>query len=279
MRGGFVRRGHSRSHEPRKFGKKMIKCNRMLKKSEQEMTDTQGQCFKNVEKDTPEIRVERADGICNVVINEVVLKQLRHPWWDTLIVKLLSRRISLAVLTRRLEAMWGKQGSIEVIDLGNDFFIVKFYSQEDLDFALIGGPWRIFDHYLTISFWKTNFNPMEASIEYTVAWVRLPGLMIEYYEKSMLERIGNIIGRTIKVDSNTADICRGKFARLCVELDLPAPWFHIIPLMGVKYVVEYEGIHNICFSCGMVGHEKTNYPKKVQTQKAPESNNSGTEKN
>ncbi|KAL4328846.1 hypothetical protein AHAS_Ahas13G0240900 [Arachis hypogaea] len=108
--------------------------------------------------------------------------------------------------------------------------------------------------------------------------MRLPRLAIEYYEKSMLERIGNIIGRTIKVDFNTADICRGKFVRLCVELDLTAPLVSHYSINGMKYVVEYEGIHNICFSCGMVGHEKTNCPKKVQTQKAPKSNNGGTEK-
>ncbi|RYR02498.1 hypothetical protein Ahy_B06g081287 [Arachis hypogaea] len=87
----------------------------------------------------PEITVEKIEGIFNFKINEAAMKELRYPWWDTLIVKLLGRRISLLALTRRLEAMWGKMGNIEVIDLGNDFFIVKFYSQEDLDFPLTEG--------------------------------------------------------------------------------------------------------------------------------------------
>ncbi|KAL4394224.1 hypothetical protein AHAS_Ahas02G0130600 [Arachis hypogaea] len=194
-----------------------------------ERSKTQGQSSKDVEKDTHEIKVERVDGICNVVINEAALKQLRHPWWDTLIVKLLGRRISLAVLTRRLEAMRGKQG---ILLPRRSRFCANRRPMENL-------------HYLTISFWKPNFNPIEASIEYTAAWVRLPGLTIEYYEKSMLERIGNIIGRTIKVDPNTADICRGKFAKLCVELDLTARLVSHYSINVVKYVVEYEGIHNI----------------------------------
>ncbi|RYR01543.1 hypothetical protein Ahy_B06g080434 [Arachis hypogaea] len=70
----------------------------------------------------PEITVEKIEGIFNFRINEAAIKELRYPWWDTLIVKLLGRRISLLALTRKLEAMWGKMGSIEVIDLGNDNF-------------------------------------------------------------------------------------------------------------------------------------------------------------
>ncbi|XP_057723606.1 uncharacterized protein LOC130939520 [Arachis stenosperma] len=169
------------------------------------------------------ITVEKIEGIFNFRINEAAMKELRYPWWDTLIVKLLGRRIFLLALTRRLEAMWEKMGSIEVIDLGNDFFNVKFYSQEDLDFALTEDPWKILNHYISIHSWQPNFNPFEATIDKIAAWIRLPDLAIEYYEKNMLNKIGDVIGRTLKVDTNTADKSRGKFARLCVELDLTAP--------------------------------------------------------
>ncbi|RYQ91692.1 hypothetical protein Ahy_B09g097685 isoform B [Arachis hypogaea] len=160
--------------------------------------------------------------------------------------------------------MWEKQGSIEVIDIGNDFFIVKFFSQEDLDFVLTGGPWRIFDHYLTIRPWKPNFNPVEATIDTIGAWVRLPGLAIEYYDEEMLKKIGNVIGQTMKVDVNTTDKTREKFARLCVQLNLTAPLVAQYSIKGVKYGVEYEGLYNICFAYGMVGHEQNDCPKKPQ---------------
>ncbi|QHN86867.1 uncharacterized protein DS421_16g550010 [Arachis hypogaea] len=158
--------------------------------------------------------------------------------------------------------MWEKQDSIEVIDLRNNFFLVKFYSQEDLDYALIEGPLRIFYHYLSIKFWKPNFNPIETTIDTVAAWIRLPRLSIEYYEKSILEKIRNVVGRTLKVDSNTADKCPGKFVRLCVELDLTAPLISQYSINGVKYLVEYERIYDIFFSCGIIGHEKANCPNK-----------------
>ncbi|XP_016207912.1 uncharacterized protein LOC107648623 [Arachis ipaensis] len=227
------------------------------------------------ESQRPEINIEKVNGIFNIIINEARLKNLRHTWCDTLRVKLLGRKISLPVLSRRLEVMWEKQGSIEVIDIGNDYFIVRFYSQKDLDFALTGGPWRIFYHYLAISFWKPNFNPMEAIIDHIAAWVRLPRLAIEYYEEEMLNKIGNILGRNLKVDSNTADKCRGKFARLCVELDLTESLVSQYSINRVRYIVEYEEIYNICFSCGMVGHEKSNCPKIIAQSKVQQGEDIG----
>ncbi|XP_052113885.1 uncharacterized protein LOC127744992 [Arachis duranensis] len=223
----------------------------------------------NQELQQPEITVEKVNGIYNFNINEAAMKKWRSPWWDTLIVKLLGRRISLTALTRRLETMWGKMESLEVIDLGNDFFLVKFFSHEDLDFALTEGPWKILDHYLSIRFWTPNFNPEKDVIDRIAAWVRLPGLAIEYYEETMLSKIGNVIGRTLKVDTNTADKRRGKFARLCVELNLAEPLVGQYSINGVKYKVEYEGLHLICFDCGKVGHDKTSCPRN-KTQAARE---------
>ncbi|KAL4394796.1 hypothetical protein AHAS_Ahas02G0187800 [Arachis hypogaea] len=141
----------------------------------------------------------------------------------------MGRKISLLALKRILEIMWGKNGSIDVIDLGNDFF------------------------------WS-NFNLEDAVIDKIAAWIRLHGLAIEYYNRTILEKIGNIIGRTIKVDTNTADVSRGKIARICVEVDLEKPLVSQYQINGKTHLVEYEGIHLVCFHCGMVGHEKQNYP-------------------
>ncbi|RYR05702.1 hypothetical protein Ahy_B06g085537 [Arachis hypogaea] len=196
------------------------------------------------------------NGLYNLVIGEEVKRELRKEWWDTLIVKLLGRKISLLAMKRRLEVMWGKRGSIDVIDLGNEFLLVKFYNSEDLDFALMEGPWKILDYYLSVRMWKPDFNPMNTSIDNIAAWIRLPGLAIEYYCRPILEKIGNIVGRTIKVDTNTAKITREKFARLCVEVDLQQPLVSQYQINGQTHVVEYEGIHLVCFRCGRVGHDK-----------------------
>ncbi|KAL1332403.1 hypothetical protein AAHE18_11G025300 [Arachis hypogaea] len=91
--------------------------------SEEEMANAEDHgATERLKRKEPEIRVKKVNGIYNFIINEVAMKNLRLPWWDTLIVKLMGRKIFRPVLTRRLETMWEKQGSLEVIELGNDFF-------------------------------------------------------------------------------------------------------------------------------------------------------------
>ncbi|XP_057739646.1 uncharacterized protein LOC130956639 [Arachis stenosperma] len=158
----------------------------------------------------PDIRIEKVDRIVNFILNEAALKALRHPLWDTLIVKLLGRKISLPVF--------------------------------NLDFALTEGSCKIFDHYLAIRSWKPNFNPIEATIDTIAAWMRLLALAIEYNNEEILKKIGNVIDQTMKVDVNTADKSRRNFARLCVQLDLTAPLVAQYSTNGVKYGVEYEGL-------------------------------------
>ncbi|CAI0401224.1 unnamed protein product [Linum tenue] len=53
-----------------------------------------------------------------------------------------------------------------------------------------------------------------------MAWVQLPELPVQFYHREVLFALGNLIGRTIRLDYHTEQLERGKFARLAVELDL-----------------------------------------------------------
>jgi hypothetical protein len=61
----------------------------------------------------------------------------------------------------------------------------------------------------------------------------------------------------LKIDQITSIHSRGKYARICVEIDLDKPLAPHIIIRGFKLPIEYEGLHMICFSCGKYGH-KTN---------------------
>ncbi|XP_057746093.1 uncharacterized protein LOC130965342 [Arachis stenosperma] len=238
--------------------------------SEEEGVEGSENVQETEQKTSPEIRVEAVkEGLYNIIINETTERRLWKPWWNTLIVKLLGRKVGYAAMKRRLETMWGRKGCIDVIDLGQEYYLVKFYSMEDFDFALLEGPWKIYDHYLTVRMWEPNFNPLIASIDKVTAWIRLPGLPIEMYDRMVLRKIENLVGRTIKVDSNTAELSRGKFARMCVEVDLTKPLVGKYLINGREYRVEYEGIHQICFSCGRIDHDQKLCPLKVAQNNVP----------
>lgn len=87
-----------------------------------------------------------------------------------------------------------------------------------------------------------------------MAWVRLPDLPATHFDKKFLFNLGNAIGKAIKVDVPTAQRGRGKFARLCVELDLLKPLIPKFSIEGQVHSIEYECMNLLCLHYGRYGH-------------------------
>ncbi|XP_061351341.1 uncharacterized protein LOC133296387 [Gastrolobium bilobum] len=163
-------------------------------------------------------------------------------------------------MQRRLEGLWAREGRIRVTNLENDYFLVRFEKNEDLEFAWSEGPWSILNHYIAVRSWSPNFQPHMANIDKIAAWVRLPDIPVEYFASNVFGAIGNWLGKFIKIDNTTTSIERGHFARLCVELDLSQPLHGEYKLEGQVKKVEYEGLHLVCFECGTYGHRTDSCP-------------------
>ncbi|MCH84322.1 hypothetical protein A2U01_0005153, partial [Trifolium medium] len=205
-----------------------------------------------------------------IVLSQHEEKRIQRPWRRGVIVKLLGRRIGYKALETRLRQMWVRKGVISIIDLSNDYYLVAFSHEEDQYAALMDGPWFIYDHYLTVKEWSPNFHPASDTIKKVAVWVRISGLPIEYYDAKVLHFIGNIIGKTVRVDKNTLTQERGKYARLCVEVDLTKALLAMFTIKGRKYNVEYEGLHLLCTTCGRFGHYKEGCPEKNKIQSVGE---------
>ncbi|CAN1776648.1 hypothetical protein LINPERHAP1_LOCUS13716 [Linum perenne] len=95
----------------------------------------------------------------------------------------------------------------------------------------------------------------EAPIRKILTWVRLPKLPIHFFNPLAVERIGNHIGRTVRMDLATKEGARARYARVCVEVDLSKPLLGKYVIDDRVFYIEYESLDNICFSCGMYGHK------------------------
>lgn len=103
-------------------------------------------------------------------------------------------------------------------------------------------------------------------MRFLTAWVRIPHLSVEYFDKDFLQKNGGKIGKVTRIDHNTAVAQRGQFTRLSVELDLSKPLLSKFSLKGKIWKVQYEGLRMICFSCGKIGHQGDNCPGKNSVQ-------------
>ncbi|MFQ6666341.1 hypothetical protein Gotur_032713 [Gossypium turneri] len=89
---------------------------------------------------------------------------------------------------------------------------------------------------------KIDPNSLCDSYHTVMAWICLLGLLRVLYKRRILEEIGGLIGKVAKLDFNTDNGSRGRFARIAR--------------------VKYESLPVVFFSCGRYGHVRDLFPSK-----------------
>lgn len=160
-------------------------------------------------------------------------------WRGALILKLLGRNVNYKILEQKVQDLWQLELGFELTDLAEVYYVVRFYFRSDYLRVLEGGPWIVLGHYLMVFKWRPKFRPHAETVTSTLVWVRFPNIPPELLEEENLSSMGDMIGRTIKVDSTSLTGLRGRFARVCVEVDLAAPLIPSLTLLDFAQPVEY----------------------------------------
>ncbi|PNX59710.1 hypothetical protein L195_g051557, partial [Trifolium pratense] len=209
-------------------------------------------------------------------VERTIIEELSVPWKDALVIKLLGKNLGYNTMKNKLESVWNLKGGIDLMNVGNAFYMVKFDGVEDKNKVVNGGPWMIYDRYLAVRHWSPSFNANTAKIDRTMVWIRIPNLNLLYYDESVLWALASMVGTPVKVDLHTLRVDRGRFARMCVELDLTKPVVGRVGVNGEWYHVQYEGLHIICTQCGCYGHIlKDCTQQKTTPSKEPIQNDGG----
>ncbi|KAK5772251.1 hypothetical protein PVK06_048531 [Gossypium arboreum] len=185
-------------------------------------------------------------------IKEIFFKEMEL----TVIVKLLGRNIGYNALYNRILFLWKPVHSIHLMDITNGYFLVKFQDTGDYNKALSQGPWTVYGQYLTVQRWSRYFNPLQPYPSVVLTWIRLPNLPGHLYKRKIIEAIGGLIGKVVKLDTQTDNQIRGRYARLAVYINLDRPLISQVLIDGLIQRVEYEALPTVCFECGKYGHVK-----------------------
>lgn len=132
-----------------------------------------------------------------------------------------------------------------MVDLDNNFFLVKLNKQKDYDNALMGGPWTTM---------KPRFHKWKLSFE--DGGPRLP---YRYYTKGLLRIISKVLGKITKVNYNTTEAKRGRFALLAVVIDMKKPLMSCVGIDDHVQYMEYGGVLVIYYECSCYGHTKESH--------------------
>ncbi|CAL2260727.1 unnamed protein product [Prunus armeniaca] len=169
----------------------------------------------------------------DAVPNADLMEDLEKMWWFLMVIKdPVSNSLSEQWIASQ---KWSLKGGWKLVNLG---------------------PWIVAEQYLVLQKWMPGFYPVTAHITRMAAWIRVSAIQLECFDVWALKRIGNLLGKLLKIDALTTAQNKGKFARLCVELDLTKPLEAFIQINQVWYNIEYEGLPDICYLCGHYGHKR-----------------------
>ncbi|RZB68759.1 hypothetical protein D0Y65_038507 [Glycine soja] len=125
-------------------------------------------------------------------------------------------------MREKLKSTWKLEDGFNLMDITHGYILVNFYMDKDRDKDISGGLWMIFDPYLIVRPWTLDFLAMNMKVDKTLVWVHFPSLGMVFYEENVLLALESTIGRPI-IDLNTLNMARGRFAQVCIEIDLDVP--------------------------------------------------------
>lgn len=205
------------------------------------------------------------------IIDSELKAKACKPWRTSIILKLMGSQMPLSVMVRRLSGLWKPKGGLQLIDLGHEFCIAKFELEEDMIQILESGPWFMGSQYIAMTKWRPDFHPATARILSMAVWIRFANLPMEFYDSDVLWQLARRVGKPVRIDAITLAQTRGRFARICVEINMDKALVHTINCGSFFQKVQYESLPLLCFQCGKLGHDRKECSlKELSTSSTPQ---------
>ncbi|KAK5836596.1 hypothetical protein PVK06_012390 [Gossypium arboreum] len=114
----------------------------------------------------------------------------------------------------------------------------NYWLRRCVNSRIMSGVWSD----LTVQPWTLDFNSLQPYPSVIMTWIRLLGLPGFLYKRKILEEISGLISRVVKLDSDTDNRSKGKFARMSVFMNLDKPLIPQVLVNGRAKRVEYEAL-------------------------------------
>jgi len=126
-------------------------------------------------------------------------------------------------------------------------------------------PWYVSGLNFVLIPWVPFFDPYNTQITRVDQWFRIPRLPWEFWEAEYLTELPKCVGSVVRFDHNTLLRLKGKFTRVCVNIEVTKPLPGSITVSRVEGCLRvpliYEGLYEVCPLCGGESHQLQSCPK------------------
>ncbi|MBA0745676.1 hypothetical protein Gogos_008246 [Gossypium gossypioides] len=91
-----------------------------------------------------DVNTSLIDGVPAITFSNRIKEILFRETELTVVVKILGRNIGYNALYNRIMFLWKPANSIQLMDIDNGYFLVKFQDAVDYNRALTQGPWVVY---------------------------------------------------------------------------------------------------------------------------------------
>lgn len=183
----------------------------------------------------------------------------------------MGQKTSHQILKNKLTTLWKNTEDLSLIDLGADFYLIKFTNEDNLTHVFHDGPWFVSNHWLFVRKWEQKFVASQSRITHSAIWIRLPELPTKFYDLDILYKVGSKIGTLLKIDACTSSTTHGRYARLCIQAPLEQPLLHHVYIYTHKQYIHYKGENLLSIKCDLLGHTS---PRCTYTTSSSQANSS-----
>ena len=159
---------------------------------------------------------------------------------------------------------WKPVFPMEIKRLSKEVFMFSFDHEVDLHKVFTRRPWSIRGGHMVLKRWSPDLTWQEVDFSTSSIWVQVHVLPTLWRTEENLRKIGSGVGAVLEVKliGEPGGMWR-KFIRLRVEMDISNPLIPgvFLPRPGKNELwigLKYEKIADICYCCGIIGHDQKN---------------------
>ncbi|XP_075654803.1 uncharacterized protein At4g02000-like [Castanea sativa] len=186
---------------------------------------------------------------------KLVMKRDRVSHEHTIVAKFLTKRVlNTDAIVRTFSPLWQSRNDFKVRNAGDHKLLFVFDNAEEVEKFMASKPWS-FDRHMVVLQKLDSAVPVHDMAFNTVSlWVQVHNIPVTFLSRGVAEDLCDAMG-TVDCNSSDAEVDRGSFFRVRVQVDISLPLCRgqVLSIEDDEehwVTLKYERLPNICYWCG-----------------------------